>query len=66
MLRHGFVPALLTCGLFPAHSFGQKVSYAYNSFDVPGSTSTSGIGINNVGAIVGRFNDLNDDGHGFG
>jgi probable HAF family extracellular repeat protein len=49
-----------------ALSLGTTVSaQTYISFDVPGSTYTSGLGINADGAVVGRFVDSAGNSHGY-
>jgi serine/threonine protein kinase/tetratricopeptide (TPR) repeat protein len=66
MLRRHFVLKLLAAGVLAAPALaGGHSRYVFTSFDVPGSTSTRGVGINNAGTIVGNFNDANGVIHGY-
>jgi probable HAF family extracellular repeat protein len=48
-----------------ALSFGAAKAQNYISFDVPGSTLTNAVGINDDGAVVGSYNDSAGKRHGF-
>jgi probable HAF family extracellular repeat protein len=48
----------------PLHGFLLRQG-KYTAIDVPGSTSTSVLGINDDGVIVGSYEDKNGNTHGF-
>jgi hypothetical protein len=47
------------------HGFFRDADGSYLSLDVPNSIGTTALGINDVGQIVGLYQDLNNNQHGF-
>lgn len=62
--RRMLAMSVMTLGLsFATQSFSQ--TFTYTQFDVPNSSQTEPLGINSLGQIVGRSQDVDGTSHGF-
>jgi probable HAF family extracellular repeat protein len=56
-MKRSVASTLLTLGFFGCCQIIYGAAYTFTAVDVPGALSTSAIGINNAGEIVGSFED---------
>ncbi len=65
-MRHPLLISLLLIGLaLGGAQLAWPVSYDFTTIDVPHSVTTSALGINNQGEIVGGYSDASFINHGF-
>src|SRR5581483_2830381 len=57
--------SLILVALFAFSLSAVAASYTFQTVDFPGSTETIVVGMNNAGALVGVYQDQNDQLHGF-